>query len=423
MRSGRGVRHRRRSVIARVLAAAGLVFALAGAPMAALAAGPDDVIVTIPESDDNTTTPPAPGDAVLVNAQLRWGLNAESGGGGFAPGTCNFLSAGIAGDSGGPVAWTDGQGADGIPLYRTQDGHVRIEKPTADGRWTVASTANRCTDSAGNRVSTAPGSTSGNQVVIDGGTGSRTGGVLEIRWTGSFTVVFYSGMTYWSISDPVLLLDADGNGQLTGSASGYGADMNDTSRWERLEPRQIVLAEIRSAPTGAKGGFVVTPQYLGATVDTRGGTPQVRSGSSWGAFPQSFVDFQQGTGQHSYWFSSGGSADAKKPASPVYVSYDAAAPVSVEAPAAVDTSAAAPSSRPGVSPPVSPTAAVAALPALPGNIALVTQPQLAGLVPVPDGARSPLLFPLLASGAALSLGVIAVLSMLQRLPWQRRFLR
>lgn len=421
MRLARGSGRRHRGIIVRACAVIALVGGFASAPLPVLAAGPDDVIVTVPEGDGNTT--PVPGDTVLVNAQLRWGLNAEAGGGGFAPGTCNFLSAGVAGDAGGPVAWTDAQSVDGIPLYRTQDGLARVEKPTADGRWTVASSANRCTDAAGNRVSTALGSTSGNQIVIDGGVGSLSGGVLKIRWTGSFTVVYYSGMTYWSVSDPVLSLDLDGNGQLTGVASGYGADMNDTSRWERLEARQIVLAEIRSADSGAAGGFVVTPQYLGVAVDTQGNAPQVRTGASWGAFPQSFVDFQQGTGQHSYWFSSGGSADAKKPASPVYVSYDAAAPVNVGVPATVDAGAGAPPVPAIARQPVAPLAAISALPALPGNTPLVMQPQLAGLVPTLENARSPLVLPLLTSGAALSVGIVAMLSMMRRLPWQRRIAR
>jgi hypothetical protein len=417
--TARGSRRLAHGACATVLAA--LALAVVWAPLPALADGPDDIVVTIPESDGNVT--PQPGTATLSNAQLRWGLNAESGGGGFAPGTCNFLSAGLAGDSGGPAVWADGQTAGGVPLYRTQDGSVRVEKPTASGAWTAVSTANRCTDTAGNRVTTGPGSTSGNQVVIDGGTGSIRGGALEIRWTGSFTVVYYSGMTYWSVTDPVLTLDASGNGLLTASASGYGADMNDSTKWEKLDPREVVLAEIRGAATGAAGGFSVTPQYLGVPVDTRGGTPQVSSGSSWGAFPQSFVDFQQYTGQHSYWYSSGGAADAKKPASPVYVSYDAAAPVAVAPPSTIGTGGATAASSTTTSRAAavtSPAAAMAALPNLPANTPLTTQPQAAGLVPVLGSTLSPLVAPLLGSAAALGLGIISVLSLMQVLPWQRR---
>jgi hypothetical protein len=417
MTEARGTRARPLLRGVRAFAAAVLALGLAAAPLPALAAAePNYIIVTIPAGDGTPT--PRPGDTSLTNAQLRWGLNAESGGGGFAPGTCNFLSAGLAGNSGGSAAWVDGQSDAGVPLYRTQDGSVRIEKPTANGAWTVASTTNRCTDMQGNRVSTSLGSTSGNQVVIDGGTGSIRDGSLEIRWTGSFTVVYYSGMTYWSVSNPVLTLDAAGNGHLTGSASGFGADMNDTSKWERLDPREIVLAEIRGAGTGTAGGFAVTPQYLGTSVETRGGTAQVRSGSSWGAFPQSFVDFQQLTGQHSYWYSSGGSADAKKPAAPLYVSYDAAAPVEVPVAEPDGAAVATPSNPIRVAPSVSPAAV--ALPPLPVNAALTTQPDREGLVPGASSALSPLIPPLLGSATALGVAIVSVLSMMRVLPWQRR---
>lgn len=420
MRRASGIRQRRGRT-ARAIAAAVFALALAAAPLPALAAdGPDDVIVTIPKGDSNTGT--GAGDRDLINAQLRWGLNAESGGGAFAPGTCNFLSAGVAGDSGGPNAWTDGQTAGGIPLYRTQDGAVRIEKPIATGGWTVASAANRCTDAQGGRVTTALGSASGNQVVIDQGIGRIRDGALEIRWTGSFTIVYYSGMTYWSVSDPVLTLDAGGDGRLIGTASGYGADMNDHSKWEQLAAREIVLAEIRGAGTGGATGFAVTPAYLGVSIDTRAGTPQVTSGPSWGSFPQSFVDFQQLTGQHSYWYSSGGAADAKKPAAPVYVSFDAAAPVVVPPPVTDGGPATsnAPSNPIRMAPAISPAAGLASFSG-PANTPITTEPQRAGLVPDTSGGVPPIVPPLLASAAALSMAIVSVMSLMRVLPWQRRW--
>jgi len=415
-----GIRPHRRARSAHALAAAVFALALAAAPLPALAtSGPDDIIVTVPEGDGNAGTPAA-GDRDLINAQLRWALNAESGGGAFAPGTCNFLSAGVAGDSGGPNAWTEGQSAAGIPLYRTQDGAVRIEKPTASGEWTVASAANRCTDAQGNRVTTALGSTSGNQVVIDQGVGTIRDGALEIRWTGSFTVVYYSGMTYWSVSDPVLRLDSSGNGRLTGMASGYGADMNDHSRWERLTAREIVLADIRGAGTGGVTGFTVTPEYLGVRIDARGATPQVTSGPSWGAFPQSFVDFQQLTGQASYWYSSGGAADAKKAAAPVYVSFDAAAPVAVPPPSTENgATAIAPSTPIRTAPSISPAADLAALTG-PATTPITTVPQREGLVPNATDVLPPVVVSLLVSATALSIAIVSVMSMMRLLPWQRR---
>jgi hypothetical protein len=424
MTARRRIRPSRRARVVRAAFAVALALGLAAAPAAASAAGPDDIVVTIPPGDDNTPTPgpttppPISGGTAIVNAQLRWGLNEESGGGAYFGG-CNFLSAGAAGDTGGSRLWTEADG-----LYRSRDGAVRIEKPTASGGWAEASWASKCVDAAGRTVGTGQGSATGNQVVIDGGTGTTRDGAVEIRWSGSFSVVFYGGLTYWSVSDPVLALDASGNGRLTGTASGYGSDMDDMTKWERIEPRTIVLADIRAADTAAGGGFSVTPEYRGVRVDTGDGVTQVRTGADWGAFPQGFVDFQKLTGQHAYWYSSGGLADPKKPASPVTISYDAAAPVAVPAPAGgggAASSGTAPSNPLRMPPTVAPVSAeaVAALPGFAANTPLTTQPQPMGLVPDAVTGLSPLVPPLLGSAAALGVGIIAVLSMMQVLPWQR----
>ncbi|MDX3855919.1 hypothetical protein PV679_35830, partial [Streptomyces sp. AK02-01A] len=70
----------------------------------------------------------------------------------------------------------------------------------------------------------------------------------------------------------------------------------------------------------------MTPDYLDVPVGVPAGSAgqPVKSsanGSYWGAFPQSFVDFQQLTGQASYWFTSGGARDAAKPATPLTLTY------------------------------------------------------------------------------------------------------
>ncbi|TLF27018.1 hypothetical protein, partial [Microbacterium sp. 5K110] len=74
-------------------AALAVAVALGVGASPAAAAGPDEIVVTVPGPGG-----PAAGDGTIRNAQLRWGLNAESGGGAFAGG-CNFLSAGLAGDA------------------------------------------------------------------------------------------------------------------------------------------------------------------------------------------------------------------------------------------------------------------------------------------------------------------------------------
>ena len=407
----------RRRALARSIAAVVLAWGLAAVPAVALADGPDDVIVTIPDTGENPpvtppVTPPAGGDRI-TDAQLRWGLNAESGGGAFAGG-CNFLSAGRSGYSGEARVWT---AADG--LYAPASGAVRIEKPTADGAWTAASWDTKCLDPRGAAVTTAStASATGNQVVIDGGVGRRSAEGLEIRWSGSFTVAFYGGMTYWSITDPVLSLDATGSGRLTGIASGYGTSMDDLTRWEPIADTTVVLAEIRGA--AGERGFTVTPEYLGVATTGAGQVPRTpQNADHWGSFPQSFVDFHRLTGQQGYWLTTNGVRDAAKPASPVTVSYDATAPVVAPPPVTgAPVSGATPSN-----PLRLPAAVAAAVPDAPpivaANAPLSTVPQAAGLVPEAAARWSPLVLPLLASGSALGLAVIAVLSMMQLLPWQR----
>jgi hypothetical protein len=261
-------------------------------------------------------------ESTVGDAVLTWGMNGESGGGAFAGG-CNWLSAGTAGNAGGSHAWTESEAATLGGVAATA-GNVKAEKPTASGGFEPLSWANRCKAADGTSVSASnPAKNSGVRVVVSNGTGKvdAAAGTGSISWTGSWSVVFYGGYTYWTVSDPKLTVTADGKGTLTATASGYGADMNDTSQWNTLPARQITLANLTGVQLSATG-FSVTPDYRGVSVTTTG-TPQSTSGANWGSFPQSFVDYQTLTGQSSYWYSSGGSRDAAKPATALTVGYTA----------------------------------------------------------------------------------------------------
>ncbi|GAA4627782.1 hypothetical protein [Cellulomonas oligotrophica] len=301
-------------------AASAAVLGLGAALVAAPAAVADDVEVEV--------VIPDVGGLEVVDAQLRWGLNLEAGAGAYFGG-CNFLSAGRAGDAGSSRVWSQSDG-----LWAATDGDVRVEKPDASGTWRTATWAGRCLARDGQPVQAAsPASASENQVVLDGGVGSvdLDEGTATVRWAGSFTVAFYGGMTYWSASDPVLTVDADGTGTLTATASGYAASMADAGAWAPVPSTPVTLATLRGVELGADG-FMVTPEYLGVRVDMPAdGTAQAARDASnaafWGAFPQDFVRFQARTGQASYWYTSGGARDAAKPATPVAVSWDASSPV------------------------------------------------------------------------------------------------
>lgn len=295
------------------------------APAAALADDEDgiEIGVTIPGESDGPFT--------VSNAEFRWGLNPETGSGAFYGG-CNFISAGASGDAGGAIVWTDDE------FFASSSGAVTVEKPYAVGggatEYRTMPWEDRCLDPEGNTVVTSDFRSTGVQAVIEEGTGSVDpgAGTAEITWEGAFTVVFYGGMTYWWVADPVLTIE-NGTGTVTATAGGYGASMNDLTKWVPLEEREIVLADLTGVDLSSGVGFSTIPEFLGVEVDLPGGSPpQVTDKDTWGSFPQSFVDFQVETGQAAYWHSSGGLRDPAKPTSRLYVSYDADAPLAPDEP-------------------------------------------------------------------------------------------
>ncbi|KAA1372945.1 Ig-like domain repeat protein [Aeromicrobium fastidiosum] len=316
---------------------------LAGTLATALAAG-GLLGLASPSQADPDVTP-------VTNASLTWNLNDEQGGGAFN-GSCNFLSAGKAGDTGSSRAWTKTE-------YTPIAGNVRIEKPGRTTPWVTPIWETRCIDRSGKTVTaSSAASTTENRVRLSAGEGSYAAdGSGTISWTGSFTSAFYGGMTYWTATDPTLTVAADGVATLTADLSGYGASMTDTSLWAPLQTRNDqVIASFAGVDITATG-FTAAPQYAGVDIDDTGyATPQVKTGSSWGSFPQQFVDFQQATGQSSYWYSSGGQRDAAKPAGPVALTFGTPEVLPVDT-APVVTPAPVPVPAPAPAPPAAPAKA------------------------------------------------------------------
>ncbi|PSL36536.1 hypothetical protein CLV49_0128 [Labedella gwakjiensis] len=420
------MRGRRPMTVRRTWAAAIVAAALLGAaaPSASAAALPlsaetDDGVpidVTVPESTD----PPAPEAGAVDDAQLRWGLNRESSGGAFAGG-CNFLSAGRAGDSGGARVWGAGDG-----LYSAQSGDVEIVKATTDGGWERASFATKCLDAAGNPVTAAStASSTDSQVVFTGGAGTFGTDGVDLRWTGSFTVAFYGGMTYWSATDPALAIDASGNGRLTATLSGYGTSMEDMTKWEPIAGRTVVLAELRDVPL-TDSGFQILPEYLGVSAAGADQAPRTDANAAyWGAFPASFLGFQKLTGQTGYWLTSGGQRDPAKPATSLIVNADAAAPAIVPT---TNESATSGGSTPRNEAVFAPGSSPEATTGAPEAAALgaaqswsSVQRATAGLVPTATDLVTPLVLPI---GGAILAGLVSVLSVLNltgrlRFPWSK----
>lgn len=399
----RGLLARGAVVCAVVLGIVGL-----GALPASAAEDDDDVSVhvSVPERSEAVTA--------IDDAELRWGINRESGSGAFAGG-CNFLSAGRAGDAGSAREWT---AADGF--YRSSAGDVSIVKADASGRWVPATWETRCLDRRGQPVRASDLTThTETQVVWRGGTGSvAADGAVTIRWSGSFTVAYYGGMTYWSVTDPVLTMDADGDGRIVARLSGFATSRDDLGQWSPVSASDVVLADLRDAPLD-EGGFARVPEYVGVRAGIPGQAARDSSNTAhWGAFPASFLRFQERTGQAGYWMTTGGQRDAAKLPSMLYVNYDgddpAVAPVSdpvlgsgslienavVERPSATSSArrlAATPADAP---PTVAP----------PGQASVVSASE--GLVvPASEGVLPPILVPAAATGLALVVALLAGLNL------------
>lgn len=154
---------------------------------------------------------------------------------------------------------------------------------------------------------------------LTGGTGHLDqDGSATIAWSGSWTVNFYGGLVPFTLSDPVLTIDASGTGTLSADLSGYASSIDNPTVKTPLPPvADVVVSTLTGVEIDPTGTITITPSYAGVQVDVPAGqTPQNRTVSGWGAWPQGLVDFHVQTGLSSYWYSSGGAADPLKKPTP-----------------------------------------------------------------------------------------------------------
>ena len=239
-------------------------------------------------AQDQPAEPDAPTTTALEDVTLRWGLNDESSNRAFAPDTYNFFSAGRIPDPGRGGTTIDR--AD----WSSRDGAVRVEK--WDGTaWRRATWAGLRTTSAGEPLgSPTAGTFSNHTVTVSGGDGvvDPVEGTATIAWEGEVTVLYYSGMSFFHLADPVLEV-ADGAGALTAEVSGYASSQADPDVWEPVAPERVTVADLPDVEVDAltdgslDAGLSWRPAYLGVRVS---GVPQQRDGEHAGSFPQSFVD-------------------------------------------------------------------------------------------------------------------------------------
>lgn len=278
----------------RMLVTAVLLVALGAAACSAPASQPTEAVRR------SRSLALASGPVELDGATLEWSVNEESNTGAFN-GQCNYLSGGIS----------DGSAA----TYRASDGNATVLKLTAAGTHEpISDFSTRCKDRFG--VHVTPGGTArlGQKVRYTNGTGTLdpSTGEVEIRWRGTFTVNFYGSLTPFWFSDPELSVGPDGNGTITATMGGYASSIDDPDERELVDPVPgVVVATLVGVDSRNLDGFTTTPLYQGVQVDGLE-TPQLRAFPGWGAWPVPFVAFMESLGLGSYWYTTGGAADARK---------------------------------------------------------------------------------------------------------------
>lgn len=276
----------------------------------------------------------------VAGAVFAWGLSNEANNAGFAPGTANMLSAGKIANPGvggqtltSATSWSNGAAAG----WSARAGNVEIQKKTVAGGYATATWAGLKTSPSGASISPPTSSTfSDHRVAIKGGTGSADVAADDatITWSGDFTVLGYSGMTFFYVSDPTLSVD-DGVGTVTATLDGYGTKQDDTSVWTDLESARVTLATFSGVDV-TPAGITVTPDFAGVEYESTA-VPQSRTTTGWGSWPSSFVTFVEPTGQAAYWYSTGGSVDKNKTPLPLTVSFPGPAKVTVSSTTIPDT--------------------------------------------------------------------------------------
>ncbi|WP_182377402.1 Ig-like domain-containing protein [Nocardioides sp. WS12] len=279
------------------------------------------------------TAPEAHAAEVSVDdAVFRWGINTEASSAAFAPGHWNLASAGKVGNPGAGgqrlnsaddgATWSPNATAAG---WTNQSGNVTIEDLQTGGTYAPTTFLGTRANTEGVNGTTSNGISGETQLVFRNGTGTvdAAANTASIQWDGDASILYYSGLTFFYLSDPELTVAADGTGEVTATVDGYATSQADPTQWNDLAEQEVTLATLTGVDV-EQLGFTSTPDYLGVAYDApEGATPQSQVNANWGAFPQDFVDFQQLTGGSSYWYSSGSSADVRKPTLPLQVSYDA----------------------------------------------------------------------------------------------------
>lgn len=125
-----------------------------------------------------------------------------------------------------------------------------------------------------------------NQVVrLNGGTAVvQDDGSAVVSFSGAFSVNMYGGMVPFTVVDPEVIIEADGDGELVADLTGYSSSQADPTQKEPLPPASDVTVATFSGVTFNQNGVTaVTPHYDGVAVSTPGAVAQNRTVAGWGS--------------------------------------------------------------------------------------------------------------------------------------------
>ena len=168
----------------------------------------------------------------------------------FAPGTFNFFSAGVLPDPGrGGVQIRPDQ-------WHQRTGAVAVEKWDGSA-WRPATWAGLGTDSQGAPLGAPGDGTFSNHTFVFGagtGTVDPAAGTAHLAWDGDVSVLFYSGMSFFVLSDPALDVTG-GRGELTGTLSGYASSQDNPDMWSPVPPQRVTLATLPQVDLSSEHGL------------------------------------------------------------------------------------------------------------------------------------------------------------------------
>lgn len=340
----------------------------------------DDPEPTDPDPTDPPTGEPEPsptptpsedpdgsGEVEVDDAVFTWSMSEQTNARSHNPLAINFMSAGEANPGRGGIHLPRGK-------WKASQGKATIQKRTKAGRWRTATWDGLRTDADGNSIGLY-GPFSGHRVQLTGGTGTVDPGAddAKLSWKGTWTVVYYSGNTVFTLTDPVLEVQ-DGKGELRARGGGWAADRVDLDEWNPVTPEVVPVVTFSKVDVTDEG-LVVEPDYAGVQVE--GSVPQKRSGDAWGSFPQEFISFLEPMGTDQFWYSTGLQSDWTKVPTPIRVGWQGAEP-ETPAPTKPRPPQPEPSNPVTTAPPVIP----APVPQLPTPSLPTSVPQLPAAAPL-----------------------------------------